>query len=372
MTISPSLQRIISVARKETVHIRRDPSAFFFALALPILEMFMLGYAIDTNVRHIRTVVLDLCRSQQTKTLLQSFENSEDFKFVGEVSTDEELQSAIVSGRAKVGIKIPEDFSRQLERGQTAQILILVDGSESSVAGEAINVGNAIALQESLKLVLGERALPIDSRPRVLFNPDTRSANFFIPGLMVVLSQMMATMLTANAVVREKENGTLEQLYMTPVRAREVMIGKMAPYLLLTFLEFGCIALFMRVVFQVPIHGRFFTLLLITLPFALSCLALGLWISTRASTRDAASQMVIGTVMPCMFLSGYIFPVDSMPWIFRQIAQFIPTTWQIDAARGVILRGAGWPELWPHFVILWTTAIVLIILSTLKFKKTLT
>src|SRR5262245_21595252 len=188
---------------------------------------------------------------------------------------------------------------------------------------------------------------------------------------MVVLSQMMATMLRANAVVREKENGTLEQLFMTPVRAREVMLGKMAPYLVLTFIEFTCIALFMRFAFGVPIHGSFLTLLLIALPFALTCLALGLWISTRASTRDAASQMVIGTVMPCILRSGYIFPIDSMPWIFRQIAQVIPTTWQIDAARGVILRGAGWSELWPHFAILWGMALVLLTLSTLKFQKKL-
>src|SRR5260370_40641178 len=159
---------------------------------------------------------------------------------------------------------------------------------------------------------------------------------------------------------------------MTPLRAREVMLGKMAPYLVLTFLEFSCIALFMRVVFQVPIHGSFMTLLLIALPFALTCLALGLWISTRASSRDAASQMVIGTVMPCIFLSGYIFPVDSMPWIFRQIAQVIPTTWQIDAARGVILRGAGWRELWPHFLVLWGIALLRLTLATLEFKKTLT
>jgi ABC-2 type transport system permease protein len=121
--------------------------------------------------------------------------------------------------------------------------------------------------------------------------------------------------------------------------------------------------------FQVPIHGRFITLLIITLPFALTCLALGLWISTRASTRDGASQMVIGTVMPCIFLSGYIFPVDSMPWVFQKIAWVLPTTWQIDAARGVILRGAGWKELWPHFLILWGIAVVLIGLATLNFRK---
>jgi ABC-2 type transport system permease protein len=369
MILTGSLQRIFSVARKEAVHIRRDPTTFFFALALPLVEMFMLGYAIDTNVRHIRTVVLDQCKTQESYWLLKSFENSEDFNIVGSVATEDELNRAIISGKAKVGIWIPEDYSRRLHMGQTAQLLIKVDGSESSVAGEAVNVGNAIALQESLKQVLGERPFPIETRPQILFNPDTRSANFFIPGLMVVLSQMMATMLTANSVVREKENGTLEQLFMTPVRAREVMIGKMMPYLALTFLEFTVIATFMRVVFQVPINGSFFTLLIIALPFALTCLALGLWISTRATTRDAASQMVIGTVMPCIFLSGYIFPVDSMPWIFRQVAQVLPTTWQVDAARGVILRGAGWAELWPHFVVLFTMALVLLTMATLKFQK---
>ena len=277
-----------------------------------------------------------------------------------------------VDGRAKVAIKIPEDYSRRLSMGQTAQVLVLVDGSESSVAGEAVNVANAIALQESLKQVLGQRPLPIESRPQLLFNPGTRSANFFIPGLMVVLSQMMATMLTANSIVREKENGTLEQIFMTPVRAREVMLGKMAPYLVLTFLEFMGIAAAMRIIFQVPIHGSVFSLMAITLPFALTCLALGLWISTRASTRDAASQMVIGTVMPCIFLSGYVFPTDSMPWIFKQISYFLPTTWMVDASRGVILRGAGWAELWPHATVLWAIALVLLTLATLRFQKKLT
>ena len=372
MLFTGSLQRIFSVARKEAVHIRRDPVTFFFALAIPILEMFMLGYAIDTNVRHIHTLVLDECRTQETEQLLRSFVNSEDFTIIGYVRTEMELHEAIVAGRAKVGIHIPEDYSRRLDMGQTAQILIVVDGSESSVTGEAVNVGNAIALQESLKRVLNGRPLPIESRPRVLFNPDTRSPNFFIPGLMVVLSQMMATMLTANSVVREKENGTLEQLFMTPVRARELMVGKMLPYLALTFFEITGIAVFMRIVFQVPIHGSFFTLLAIALPFALASLALGLWISTRASTRDAASQMVIGTIMPCIFLSGYIFPIHSMPWFFRQIAWGLPTTWMIDAARGVILRGAGWKELWPHATILWGIALVLLTLATLKFQKKLT
>ena len=189
-------------------------------------------------------------------------------------------------------------------------------------------------------------------RPRILFNPDTRSANFFIPGLMVVMCQMMAIMLSANAIVREKENGTLEQLFMTPVKAGELILGKLMPYLVLTFVEFCTILFLMWSVFQVPIHGYVLTLLALTLPFMLSMLGLGLYISTQVDTREAAGQMAMGTMMPSIFLSGYVFPLDSMPTFFWYVAQIFPTTWLIDAARGVILRGAGWSELWVHSVVL--------------------
>jgi ABC-2 type transport system permease protein len=372
MSFRASLQRIYSVARKEIVHIRRDPMTLFFALALPVVELFLLGFAIDTNVRHIRTVVYDAAMTQESEVLLRSFVNSEDFDIKGYVYTDAELHDWIIAGKAKVAIKIPEDYSRRLQAGQQAQILIMVDGTESSTAGEAVNVANAITLRESLRQVLRDRPLPIESRPRILFNPDTRSPNFFIPGLMVVMCQMMATMLTTNSIVKEKELGTLEQLFMTPVLAREVMLGKMGPYIVLTFLEFTAIAVLMRIVFQVPIHGSFVTLLLIVLPFVLTMLGTGLFISARSSSRDAASQLVIGTVMPSVFLSGYVFPVDSMPLVFRYIAKCIPTTWMIDACRGVILRGAGWSELWTHSLVLWCMAIATLVLATIRFRKKLT
>lgn len=371
MTVALPIQRTLSVARKEMLHIIRDPMTLFFSLFIPIIEMFMLGYAIDTNVRHIRTVVLDQARTQESRLLLQAFENTDDFTIIREVFNEGELSEAIVAGQARVGIKIPEDFSRRIQSGMTAQILVLVDGSESSVAAEAVNVANAIALRESLQQILGQRPMPIDVRPRVLFNPDTRSANFFIPGLLVVMCQMMAVMLTANAIVREKEQGTLEQLFMTPVRSGELMLGKLFPYLFLTFAEFGMIALVMRYVFQVPIHGAVMTLALIMLPFVLSMLGLGLWISTRASTRDASMQMSMATVIPSIFLSGYVFPIHSMPPFFYFLANLIPTTWMIDAARGVILRGAGWPELKVHALVLWGMAVGMLLASILKFRKRL-
>ena len=276
---------------------------------------------------------------------------------------------ALVAGRARVGIRIPENYSRRVQAGQTGQVLILVDGSESSVAAEAVNVGNAIALSESLDRFLGDRPMPVEARPRVLFNPDTRSPNFFIPGLMVVLCQMMAIMLSANAIVREKEKGTLEQLFMTPVRSGELMLGKMLPYLGLTIAEFCGIAWLMNTMFQVPIRGNFLTLLTVALPFFLTMLGVGLWISTRAQTRDASMQMSMGTVIPSMFLSGYIFPLDSMPAFFWYVAKFVPTTWMIDASRGVILRGAGWAELWPNAAVLTVMAILALVTSSVTFQK---
>jgi ABC-2 type transport system permease protein len=366
-----SPQRLASVARKEFLHIVRDPMTLFFTLFIPIVEMFMLGYAIDTNVRDVRTAVCDRARTQESRDLLRQFGNSGDFKIVEEVFTDVALRQAIVAGRARVGVLVPEDYSRRLLAGQTAQVLVLVDGSESSVAAEAVNAGNAIALRESLALALGDRPLPVESRPRVLFNPDTRSANFFIPGLMVVMCQMMAVMLSATSIVREKENGTLEQLFMTPVTPGELILGKLLPYLVLTFVEFCSIAFLMRTVFAVPIHGYFVTLLAVALPFVLAMLGLGLWVSTRASTRDAAMQVSMGTVIPSIFLSGYVFPLDSMPAFFWYVAQLIPTTWMIDAARGVILRGAGWPELRLHSAVLWGMAVGMFLFSTFKFRKRL-
>jgi ABC-2 type transport system permease protein len=363
---------MVSVARKEFLHMLRDPGTLFFALAIPVVELFMLGYAIDTNVRHIKTVVYDACQTQESRAYLRAFENSDDFDVVEVVYRDEDLSQRIVAGKAHVGIKIPEDFSRRLAAGDTAQVLVLVDGSESSVASTALNVSNAIALQESLKTTLNGKQLPIDSRPRVLFNPDTRSANFFIPGLMVFLCQMMASMLTANAIVREKELGTLEQLFMTPVRPAELMVGKLVPYLCLSFVQFLTIATLMRLVFDVPVHGSFLLLLAINVPFVLAALGLGLLISAQSNTREEAGQKVMGSVLPCVFLSGYIFPVESMPAILQPISKIIPTTWMIDAARGVILRGAGWQELWKNAAILSAMAVAVITLAALRFKKRVT
>lgn len=364
-----SWQRTKFIAYKEMLHIIRDPQTLFFTLFIPIAEMFLLGFAINTNVRDVRTVVVDFCNTQESRRLVEQFEHTGDFMVVKHCGSEDEVTSYIIDGKAQVGIVIPADFSQKIEAGEVSPFALLVDGTVSSVAAEAVNVGNSLALRLSLEKALSGRPLSVEVRPKVLFNPDTRSANFFLPGLMVVISQMMATVLSANAIVREKESGTLEQFYMTPVRRSEVIFGKMLPYVGLTALEFCMILLVMRTVFQVVIVGMVINLLALLLPFTLTMLSFGLLISTRADTKDAAGQMAMGTIIPSIFLSGYVFPVDSMPYGFKTISYFIPTTWLIDAARGIILRGTDWTGLWQHALVLWGMAIVVMMGAAMKMRK---
>ncbi|MBI3267753.1 MAG: ABC transporter permease [Planctomycetes bacterium] len=364
------LARAFAIMRKETIHIRRDRSALFFTLFIPVFQLLMLGYAIDTNIRHTVTVVLDQCRTQESRELLRRFENTTDFNILREVSSEEELEACLVSGEARVGIKIPERYSRDLVRGEPTKIQLLVDGSESNVASSATNVGNAIALRESLGRILEGDSLPVESRPRVLFNPDLKSPRFFIPGLIAILIQAMTVSLTSLAIVRELEKGTLEQLYMTPVRGWDLVIGKMVPYAGLAFFEMLGILSLMVLLFRVPVHGSFVTLLVLSLPYIFCLLALGLWISTRARTQTAAMQMTFGTIIPSIFLSGYVFPRNTMPLGFRWLSCLVPATWMVDAARGVILRGAGWSSLWVNGLALLGLAAVLMSISVGRFRRT--
>lgn len=347
--------------------------ALFFTVLIPMLQLLMIGFAINTNVRNIATVVCDLAQTQESGRLLDRFVNSDDFKIVKYVDSDADLNREIVAGRARVGIKIPPEYSRRLLAGQTASVLVLVDGSDSSVAGEALNVSNAIALRESLERAISISAIPqalaVEARPKVLFNPDSRSANFLIPGMIAVLMQMMTVLLTAIAIVRERERGTLEQLYMTPIKPLGLMVGKIIPYAVVAYAELCLLLGFMRWAFGVPIRGNFFHLLLLVTPFILTMLGFGLLISTRAKSYQEATQAAFGTMMPSIFLSGYIFPIDTMPQFFQWISQMIPTTYLIQIFRGIILRGADLQDLWKQGLILTGMSILMITIAALRFRK---
>jgi ABC-2 type transport system permease protein len=364
---------LIPILRKEAIHIRRDPMALFFTVLIPMVQLFMIGYAIDTNVRDIRTVIYDGAKTQESRRLLDRFVNSDDFMIVKSVYSDEELNREIIAGRARVGIKIPPDYSRKLLAGETAEVLVLVDGSESSVAGEALNVANAIALRESLERALSVSAtrqeLPVEARPKILFNPDSRSANFLIPGMIAVLMQMMTVLLTAIAIVRERERGTLEQLYMTPIKPLGLMVGKIVPYAVVAYSEICILLVLMRWAFGVPIKGNILLLMLLVTPFILTMLGFGLLISTRAQSYQEATQAAFGTMMPSIFLSGYIFPIETMPKVFQWVSSIIPTTYLIEIFRGIILRGANLGDLWKQGLILTLMSVFMVTVSAMRFRK---
>jgi len=246
----------------------------------------------------------------------------------------------------------------------------MVDGSDSSVAGQAINVAQALGLDESLRRTLPPGSMArIEVRPKVMFNPDSRSPNFFLPGLMTVLLLFVTTLLTSFSIVREKERGTLEQLFVTPVRPLGLMMGKIVPYFVLALVEMTVILLFMRWVFFVPLHGSIVLLFAFAMCYIFAHLAIGMLISTKANSQNDAMQRAMGIMLPTIFLSGYIFPRDTMPLLFYAISFLIPATYMMDVARGIILRGAGLAELWWNGLVLLAMAVAILMLAVRNFKK---
>jgi len=361
-----------AVFYKEALHVRRDFGTLFFSLIIPLLQMFLLGFGIDTNIRQINTVVYNADGRRESRELLDRLSNSDTFRLVRFVETDHDLTDAIVSGKCRVGIKIPVDYSDKLLHQMSAQVLVLIDGSDSSVAGQAINVTTAIGLDESLRRVLAATGNPpfaVDMRPKILFNPDSRSPNFFLPGLTAILLLNVTTFLTAFSIVREKERGTLEQLFVTPVRPMGLLLGKLLPYLMIGFFELCMILTFMRFIFRVPIHGSVLLLALLSLPYIFVSLSLGILISSKANSQAEAMQLAFLTILPSIFFSGYIFPRETMPKFFYVLSYFVPATYFIDITRGIILRGAGWVHLWTDAVALFFMGTLLLVIAARRFQN---
>lgn len=361
---------LLPVARKEIVHLSRDRGTVFFALLVPILQLMMFGYALNLNVRQIPVIVLDQAPSQRGRELIERFRATDTFHILGYASSDSELQAAIRAGRAQAAIIIPHDYGTRVLEGRLATVQLLVDGSDSTISNAALGAFNNIIFLENQRVARLDRPI-IEGRPTVLYNPSTRSPNFFIPGLLAILVQIMVVLLVALSVVREAERGTLEQLTLTPVQPLGLMIGKMVPYVALGFFETCAILVLMRLVFDVPVHGNVFVLLTLSLPLLIAVAALGLLISTRAASQAEAFQLAMGTMLPSIFLSGYIFPINNMPVVFQYVSRIIPATYYIDVTRGVILRGAGFAELWPNGAVLLFMATVLLLAAARQFQRKL-
>jgi len=357
---------------KEFIVVWRDPMTLFFMFFPPLIEMIAFGYALDNDVKHMATIILNEDRTVESRQLIDRFVNTQTFRVVGEVQSLEEMKSEMRKGRAYVGLQIPPTFTRDVRAGRSAQVQLLVDGSNSTTALQALNTGLAVALTQSMESLLretGRRGVPIDIRPQMLYNPAMRSPNFFVPGVIGVVLQIGTTVATAMALVRERERGTPEQLLVSPLSRAGLMLGKLVPYLCIGMAMAVILFLIMRFVFDVPIVGNVVGMMFSTLVYVFALLSLGLLVGTKAENQMQALQMSMVFLLPSVFFSGFIFPRETMPWIFYALGALFPTTYFIALMRAIILRGAHLFEYWPNLAILIIMSILLFVFCALRFRK---
>src|SRR5213596_2958823 len=357
---------------KEFIVVWRDPMTLFFMFFPPLIEMIAFGYALDNDVKHMATIILNEDRTVESRQLIDRFVNTQTFRVVGEVQSVDEMAAAIRQGKAYIGLQIPPNFTRDLHAGRNAQVQVLIDGSSSTIASSALNTALGVSFRESVFRLLaeaGRRELPMEVRPQMLYNPAMRSPNFFVPGVIGVVLQIATTFATAMSIVRERERGTLEQLLVSPLSRWGLMLGKLAPYLVIGMTMASGLFGIMRFLFDVPIAGSLTALYTATVLYIFALLSLGLLISTRAQNQIQALQMSMVFIMPSVFFSGFIFPRETMPWIFQAIGACLPTTYFIELMRAIILRAATLQEFWPHVGMLAVMGGALFGLCALRFRQ---
>jgi ABC-2 type transport system permease protein len=360
-----------AVLRKEVVQMLRDRGTLQFAIGVPVFQLILFG-VIDMTAKHIPTAVFDESRTQESRQLIDQFEATTMMRVVQVVDSRQALEHAIVAGTSQIAIDIPPDYARNLAANRDAHVLVLIDGSDTTVATQALAATNGVVLQRAMNQVLANprRAPIVEAHPVMMFNPDSRSANLLIPGLVAVLLTFSGTILSAFAIVRERERGTLEQLMVTPVSPLAVVLGKVLPYLGLAYIQLVLVLILMVFVFQVPIHGSTTLLLALSSIYILALLSLGLLISSRAKTQMEAIQMAQGFLLPSIMLSGYIFPIASLPVPMQWLSRIIPATHFIRISRAIIIRGASFFDFWPSVISLLVLSVILIAASARAFRKT--
>jgi ABC transporter DrrB family efflux protein len=376
----------VAVLRKEFAHLLRERTTLFFAFLVPVIQLTVFGYAIDTQVELIPTVVFDADGRDDARRLVEAFENTRTFRVTARVLDEESFDRMLTSGRAKVGIRIPADFSDRLMHGEQVAAQVLIDGSDSQVAVNALNAANLLGTQLSIQRArllaaaaprvpardpYGTPALPIEIRPRLLYNPDLDSSHFFVPGLLAIIMQLVTLFLTSFAVVRERERGTLEQLFVTPVGRAALMLGKLCPYALVGFLAMLVGMTVMVHVFGVPIRGSFPLAAGLSLLFLVCGLGLGLLVSTLARTQLEAIQFAFVIMLPSVLLSGFMFPREQMPLPIYAVTFLIPVTYFVEILRGIVLRGADLQDLVPEVLGLLACGAAILTVSIARFRKQL-
>ena len=365
---------------KELIQTLRDKRLRITLIFPPIFQLIVFGYAANLDVKHIRTAIRDLDQSVESRDLIGRLGSSKYFDIVSFPNTPKEVKDLIDQGEVAVTIEIPTDFSRKLKKGDTATVQIVLDGSDSNTAMIALGYANQILSEFSTQLLvkrlsrvgmIGFEEAGVELQQRIWFNPNLESRLFFIPGVIASIAFLIPIILTAQAIVREREIGTLEQIMVTPISSWELMLGKTLPFALFGLLDAMTIVLIGVFWFEVPLLGNPLVLLLGTVLFLMSSVAIGLFISTICSTQQQAQISTFFFAMPAFILSGFAFPIESMPEWIQYLTYANPLRYFLVIIRGVFLKANGLDILWPQMLALGILGTLMILLSSLRFQKRL-
>jgi ABC-2 type transport system permease protein len=372
------MRRLRHMMRKELLELRQDPKLFGILFFAPIIQLTVLGYAATTDVKNVPVLVVDADRSVASRELITRFEGSPYFTIAGAVTTVREVDAWLEHGRAWMALSIPADYHERIGSGRPAIVQVIADGTDSNSTNVALGYAQNLIATYAAELVARQQGLaalprpPIEARIRVWFNPQLESRQFMIPGIVALLLLVITTNLSSMALVRERELGTLEQLNVTPLARWELIVGKLLPYGLLGLIDVVLVVTFAVLWFRIPIAGSPVLLFVCCLIYLLTTLGLGLFISTISETQQQA--MMTATfffLMPMLYLSGFIFPIENMPPVIQKITYLIPLRYFIVIVRGIFLKGVGVSVLWPQILPLFAWGVGILALAVARSRKTL-
>ncbi len=364
-------RRLFAIMRKEVVHITRDWKSLLIILIMPILMIILYGYGITLDMRHIRYGVIDDARTPESRALAEEFAHNEFFRLEARDMDAAEMERLLLRRDVQMVLRIPADFSRRLADRPSTPVQIVIDASDSNVGTFIFNYASRVIAMFNARRNPGIPA-PVDIEPRILYNPDMKSALFFVPALVAIILLLISALLTSLAITREKETGTLEQILVSPLRPFEMVVGKVIPYVALSFINGAMILLFAHIIFAVPVRGSLLLTAALSLVYVFTALSFGLMISTVAKTQQIAMFMtLLATLLPTFILSGFIFRIASMPWPLQYISKVIPATYFLVIIRGILLKGNGFAELWDRTLVLGVMGVLLIALAVRRFRTDL-
>jgi len=374
------MKPVLSMIRKEFLQLRRDPRMTWIMFATPVIQLLLLGYAANLDVRNIPAVVCDQDHSARSRDFLDGFLNSGYFTLAAEVSRTDEVDGYLDNGEASMALIIPRGFADDIVGRRKAEVLVIADGSESQSATIGINYAEMISARYAAKIgarlferleFQGIRRIVVQPEVRVWYNPDLKSRNFMVPGVLGLILLIMTMILTSMAVVREKETGTMEQLIVTPIHPLQIIVGKLLPFVLIGLIDTGIVLAVARWAFEVPVRGSVPLLFGLSLAFMLNTLGIGLFISTISRNQQQAMLTSVFFMIPMILLSGFVFPIENMPRLFQFVTRLVPLRYYYVIIRGIMLKASGWPELWPQAATLLGLGLAVLGLSIARFHKKL-